>query len=312
MSKKVGIAAIGSYVPEQILSNADLEKMVETTDEWITTRTGIKERRLAGEGVYSSDLATEAARDCLAQTGLTPDLLISSCATTEYKLPYQASIVANRMGLSGLPAFDLNVACSGMVYSMAVAYSMIQAGPYRNGLVTAAEKMSNFVDYKDRSSCILFGDGGSALLLSAENPEHEILSFELGTDAAGHKSVIMGGPGPEHFFWQDGKNLFKFAANKMAELVRILKERTGHPDNHRLHVIPHQANIRIIEAAIERTGVPAERFVGNIEKYGNTSSASIGLAFKEAALEGRFEKGDIIFLIGFGAGLSWAGTAVRW
>jgi 3-oxoacyl-[acyl-carrier-protein] synthase-3 len=312
MSKKIGITAIGSYVPPKILSNAELEQMVDTTDEWITTRTGIKERRLAGEGVHASDLATEAARDCLAQTGLTPDLLISSCGTSERKFPYQASIVANRMQLNGLPAFDLNAACSGLVYAMAVTYNMIQAGPYRNGLVTAAEKMSEFVDYQDRSSCILFGDGGSALLISADEPDHEILGFELGTDASGYNGVVMGGTGSEYYFWQDGKNLFKFAVGKMTDLVKTLYERSGCPDYRRLHVIPHQANSRIIDAAIERTGIPAERFVCNIEKYGNTSSASIGLALKEAALEGRFAKDDTIFMIGFGAGLSWAGAAIRW
>jgi 3-oxoacyl-[acyl-carrier-protein] synthase-3 len=312
MSKKIGIAAIGSYAPPKILSNADLEKMVDTTDEWITTRTGIKERRLAGEGVHASDLAAEAARDCLSQTGLVPDLMISSCGTSERKFPYQASIVANRMQLNGLPAFDLNAGCSGMIYAMAVTYSMIQSGPYRNGLVTAAEKMSDFVDYKDRSSCILFGDAGSALLISTDNPEHEILDFELGTDTKGYNGVIMGGSGSEYYFWQDGKNLFKFAVGKMTDLVRSLYERSGEPDFQRLHIIPHQANSRIIDAAIERTGIPAERFVCNIEKYGNTSSASIGLALKEAALAGRFVKGDTIILIGFGAGLSWAGAALRW
>lgn len=312
MNKKVGIAALGSYVPEKILTNADLEKMVETNNEWIVTRTGIEERRIAPDEMHASGLATEAARSCLSRTPLKPDLLISSSGSNEMKYPYQASLVAHRLNLSGLAAFDMNAGCSGMVYSLAIAYSMIQAGPYQNALITAAEKMSEYVNYTDRASCILFGDAASAVLLSTEQPEHELLTFELGTDPTGSPLVVMGGKGDDFYFRQDGRNVFKFAVNKIEELVMVLKERVGVKDDRRLFVVPHQANMRIIQAAIEKTKIPAEQFVCNIHKYGNTSSATIGLALDEAEKDGRFQKGDLVLLIGFGAGLSWAGAAVEW
>ncbi|HYH02079.1 MAG TPA: beta-ketoacyl-ACP synthase III [Bacillota bacterium] len=312
MSITVGITSIGSYVPEKRLTNADLEKMVETNDEWITTRTGIKERRIAGDELNASDLAVEAARNCLTGVEVKPDFLISSCGTSERKFPYQASIVANRLQLTGLAAFDLNAGCSGLIFSMATGYSLMQTGIYHNVLVTAAEKMTDYVDYSDRSSCILFGDGASAVLLSTEQPEHNIVTFELGTDATGYDQVILGGKGPDFYFRQDGRNVFKFAVNKVEELVTVFKERIGFKDSNRLHIIPHQANLRIIQAAADKLKIAQDKFICNIHKYGNTSSASIGLALDEACREGRFQKGDFIFMIGFGAGLSWAGAVIEW
>jgi 3-oxoacyl-[acyl-carrier-protein] synthase-3 len=312
MNKSIGLTAVGSYAPEQILTNADLEKMVETNEHWIISRTGIKERRIAGAKLLASDLAVEAARDCLKGVELKPDLLVASTATAETRFPYQASVVANRLQLFGLPAFDINAACSGLVYSMIVTYSLMQAGPYRNGLIVAGEKMSQFIDYTDRSTCVIFGDAGAALLLSAERPEHLILEFEMGTDASGFDQIVMGGAEHNYYFRQDGKNVYKFAVNKIAEVIDSLQSKTGVRDHDRIHVILHQANSRIIEAGAERTGIPNERFVRNIHKYGNTSSASVGLALKESCEEGRFRKGDVIFLIGFGAGLSWAGLALEW
>jgi 3-oxoacyl-[acyl-carrier-protein] synthase-3 len=312
MNKSIGLAAIGAYVPEQILTNAALEKMVDTSDEWIVTRTGVKERRIAGPDVHASDLATKAARDCLSEVELTPDLLIASTGTAETRFPYQASVIANRLQLFGLPAFDINAACSGLVYSLIVGYSLMQNGTYANALIVAGEKMSVYMDYSDRSTCVLFGDGGSALLLSKAQPQHPIVAYEMGTDATGYDQIVMGGTGDDYYFRQDGKNVFKFAVNKVVELIESLKVKTGVNDHNRLYIIPHQANTRIIMAAAEKTGVPAARFITNIHKYGNTSSASIGLALKEACREGRFHKGDLIFLIGFGGGLSWAGMAIEW
>lgn len=312
MNKKVGIAALGSYVPPKVLTNADLEKMVETNNEWIVTRTGIEERHIATDEIHASGMAVEAGRDCLSQTSLKPDLLISSSGTNEMKYPYQASIVANNLNLSGLAAFDMNAGCSGLVYSLAIASSMIQTGPFKNALITASEKMSEFVDYTDRASCILFGDAAAAVLLSAEQPEHELLTFELGTDPTGSSLVTMGGKGKDFYFHQEGKNVFKFAVNKIEEMVITLKERVAVKDERRLFVIPHQANMRIIQAAIDKLKLPAEQFICNIHKYGNTSSATVGLALHEAEQAGRFQKGDIVLLIGFGAGLSWAGAAVEW
>ncbi|HBK69955.1 MAG TPA: 3-oxoacyl-ACP synthase [Firmicutes bacterium] len=310
--KKIGLVAIGSYVPEQKLTNADLEKMVDTTDEWITTRTGVKERRIAPEGIYASDLAVKAAEDCLAKTTYRPRLLISSTSTAEKSCPYQASIVAHKLNLTNLAAFDLNAACSGLVYSLAVAWSLMQTQEYEHALITAGENLSMYVDYTDRSSCILFGDGAAALMLSSHQPEHEILAVELGVDPTGSNQVIMGGQNEEFYFRQDGRSVFKFAVEKMGNLIDLLKEKTGITDQDPYFIIPHQANSRILEAVAKNKGLPKERFISNIAKYGNTSSASIGLALKEAWDEQRFTKGDILMLIGFGGGLSWAAAAIRW
>jgi 3-oxoacyl-[acyl-carrier-protein] synthase-3 len=312
MSKTVGLVAVGSYVPEQILTNADLEKMVDTSDEWIVTRTGVKERRIAGPDVHASDLATAAAESCLSGIDLKPDLLVASTGTAETRFPYQASIIANRLRLSGLPCFDINAACSGLVYSLAVGYSLMQTGPYQNALITAGEKMSLYMDYSDRSTCVLFGDGGSALLLSAQRPQHPILAYEMGSDATGSDQIVMGGVGDDYYFRQDGKNVFKFAVNKVVDLINILKVRTGGDGRRRIYVIPHQANNRIIAAAAEKSGLSESCFITNLHKYGNTSSASVGLALGDAWREGRFQSGDLLFLIGFGAGLSWAGMAIEW
>ena len=310
--KKVGIVAAGSYVPARILTNADLEKMVDTTDEWITSRTGVKERHITSEDEHASDLAVQAARDCLAQTSYRPNLLIASSSTAEKSCPYQASIVAHRLNLTNLAAFDLNAACSGLVYSLAVGWSLMQTQGYDDVLITAGEKLSRYVDYTDRASCILFGDAGAALFLSTRQPEHEILTVELGADPAGSNLVIMGGQDEEFYFRQDGRNVFKFAVEKMGELIDLLKLRTGITDQDRYFIIPHQANRRIFEAVAKNKGIPLECFISNIANYGNTSSASIGLALKEAWHQGRFTKGDILMLIGFGGGLSWAAAAIRW
>src|SRR5690554_1413682 len=309
--KKVGLTAIGSFVPKKKLTNSDLAKMVDTTDEWITSRTGIKERRIAPDDMPSSEMAVRAAQKCLAKTGARPDLLISSTATAEYGSPYQASIVANRLNLTNLGAFDLNAACSGLVYSLAVAKSMIQTGPYRNILITASEKMSMLTDYTDRASCILFGDGAAALMLSSERPEHEIIATELGLDATGSDYVIMGGR-EDYYFRQDGRKVFKFAVTIVGEVINRLLRESGANKNDDFYVVPHQANHRILEAAAHEINVPMERFICNIDRYGNTSSASIGLALDEAVREGRFKKGDLVLLVGFGGGLTWAGAAIRW
>jgi 3-oxoacyl-[acyl-carrier-protein] synthase III len=308
----IGLLSIGAYVPERKLTNLDLEKMVETTDEWIFQRTGIRERRIAGEGVNPSDMAAEAARNCLNGSDVRPDLLISSSATVERHCPYQASIVANRLKFENLAAFDINAACSGLVYAMAIASSMMQSGGFKYGLLTASEKMSAFTDYTDRASCILFGDGAAAILLASEGYEHEIVATELGCDPSGSDSVTMGARDGAHFFWQDGHQVYMFAQNTMIRMIDLLKKKAGLTDDDEFYVIPHQANLRIAQTVSEKTGIPMDRFVMNIERFGNTSSASIGLALEEAWRTDRFKKGDYVLLIGFGGGLSWAGAVIRW
>ncbi|MEW6515612.1 MAG: beta-ketoacyl-ACP synthase III [candidate division FCPU426 bacterium] len=309
---RIGLRASGSFVPEQKLTNQDLEKMVDTTDEWIWQRTGIRERRIAPAGMHASDLAVAAAQNCLSGLDIVPDLLLASCETSETACPYQASIIARRMNWTHLAAFDVNAACSGLVYGLAIAGSLMKTEGYRQSLVTAGEKMSIFTNYQDRRSCILFGDGASALLLSADSFEHEIIATELGCDASGSDYVKMGAREGDPFFWQDGQKVFRFAVRTISHVIDRLKEKTGLSPQARFHIVPHQANLRITQAVSETRGIPMDRFVMNIDRFGNTSSASIGLALDEAWKGNRFAKGDHVFLIGFGGGLSWAGAAVRW
>ncbi len=308
---KIGIVSIGAFVPDQKITNADLEGMVDTSDEWIVQRTGIHERRKAPSDMHASDMAVEASRRCLAAANKIPDLLISSSGTSERIFPYQSSIIADRLKLPILPAFDVNAACSGFIYGLAVANGLMETLGYKKAMVTASEKMTYFTDYKDRSSCILFGDGAAAVMIE-KDAGHEILAFELGLDGSGSQMVKMGERDGNKYFWQDGAKVFKFAVKKASEVLEILKKKVNFKETDSAHVILHQANNRIIEAVSSTSGIPMERFVVNLGKYGNTSSASIGLALEEVWNSGRFKVGDYIFMIGFGGGLSWAGVAVRW
>ncbi len=309
--KRIGILSLGAFAPPKRLTNADLERTVDTTDEWIVRRTGIRERRIA-EGMNASDLAVEAARACLAGRAERPDLVVASSSTAETSCPYQASRIAHALALESPAAFDVNAACSGLVYSLAIASSLMRSGPFRRALVTAGEKMSLFTDYTDRTSCILFGDGGAAALLTDEGWEHELTDWELGCEPWGAELVRMGDRQGNPNFWQDGKQVFKFAVQTLERVLGILRTRAGLAPGDRYFVVPHQANLRVAEAVAEQTGLPMERFVMNVQRYGNTSSASIGLALEEAAREGRFRAGDTVFLIGFGGGLSWAGATLKW
>jgi 3-oxoacyl-[acyl-carrier-protein] synthase III len=308
----IGLARIGAFVSDNRLTNQDLEKKVDTTDEWILRRTGIRERRIAPPGMHASEMATAAARACLAGSDAQPGLVVASCGTAEQSSPYQASIIAHHLNLSRVAAFDLNAACSGLVYGLAVASSLMQTAGYSHALVTAGEKMSMFTDYQDRKSCVLFGDGAAAILLATENWEHELLHTELDCDPSGAYYVQMGDREGSPFFRQDGPKVFKFAVNTLHQMLDRLLQRCGVGEKETFHVIPHQANLRMIEAVAEQRNLPMERFVMNIDRYGNTSSASIGLALEEAWKTDRFQKGDYVFLIGFGGGLSRAGAAIRW
>jgi 3-oxoacyl-[acyl-carrier-protein] synthase III len=310
----IRVVSLGAYAPPRRLTNADLEKLVETNDAWITERTGIKERRIASDETESHDLAVEAARQCLSQTERRPDLLISSTCTPGRQCPYQASIVAHRLELEGLAAFDVNAACTGMIYGLEVARGLMAASPtrYRNVLVTAAEKMSKFTDYHDRNSCILFGDGASALLLSSEGEGPELLDVAVGITASGSNLVSMGGPGDDFYFRQDGRQVFRFAVTILGQMIDRMRESCGLAASDSFYVVPHQANGRMIQSVAQSKDIPLDRFVVNIDHYGNTSSASIGLALEEAARERRFKDGDFIFLVGFGGGLSWGAAALRW
>jgi 3-oxoacyl-[acyl-carrier-protein] synthase III len=310
----IRIVSLGAHVPEQKLTNADLEKMVDTTDAWITERTGVKERRIAPDGIESHDLAVEAARQCLSRTERRPDLLISSTCTPGRLCPYHASIVANRLKLEGLAAFDLNAACTGMIYGLEVARGLMQSAPsrYRNVLITAGEKMSRLTDYHDRNSCILFGDAASAVLLSIEGAGPELLDVVVGVTASGADLVRMGGPGDEFYFRQDGRQVFRFAVTILGQMIDRMRESCALSADDAFYVVPHQANGRMIQSVAQSKGIPIDRFIVNIDHYGNTSSASIGLALEEAWREDRFKEGDHVFLVGFGGGLSWGAAALRW
>ncbi len=310
----IRIVGLGAAAPEKRLTNADLEKMVDTSDAWITERTGIKERRIAGDGVESHDLAVEAARRCLDGAAHKPDLLVSSTCTPGRLCPYQASVVANRLGLKDLAAFDLNAACSGMIYGLGLARGLMQSSPatYRSALITAAEKMSKLTDYRDRNTCILFGDAASALLLASEGQGPELLHVELGIDPTGSDLVRMGGSGDEYYFRQEGRQVFRFAVTIMAQLIDRMLERCGLTPQDSYHLVPHQANGRMLASVAQSKGIPPERLHINIDRYGNTSSASIGLALDESRRERRFKDGDIVLLVGFGGGLSFGAAALRW
>lgn len=310
--KKIGIRSIGAFVPENKLTNFDLEKMVDTTDEWIVQRTGIRERRKAPDSMNPPDMAYEAAKKCLQAGNARPELFVASCETGEALLPYQASIISQKLNLGSLACFDINAACSGLVYAMAIASAMMRDMGYKYSLVTAAEKMTAFTDYTDRKSCVLFGDGAAALLLASEDFEHEIIATEIGCDTTGAEYITMGARTGNPYFWQDGQKVFKFAVQTIAMMVDKLKQKAGLADDDEFYVVPHQANLRMMENAAKSLKIPMERFVMCIEHYGNTASASIGLALEEAWKAGRFKKGDNIFLIGFGGGLSYAGAVLKW
>jgi len=325
--RKVGILGLGKYLPEKILTNADLEKMVDTTDEWITKRTGIKQRRIASKDEATSDMALKAAERALENAKLKPediDLIIVATITPDMFFPSTACLLQKRLKVDHVPAFDVSVACSGFLYGIAIANQFIKAGTYNHVLVVASEKMSSITDWKDRSTCVLMGDGAGAAVLG-EVKEGGILSVHLGADGAqgdllkvpagGSRipSSIESVEGGLHFLKMSGNELFKHAVRIMADAALKVAEPLGLKGDDIDLVIPHQANIRIINAMAKRMGIdPAKKLYLNIEKYGNMSAASSAVALAEAVEEGRIKKGDTILLDAFGAGLTWAAMIIKW
>lgn len=309
--KKVGIKSIGSYAPSKVLSNDDLSKLVDTNDEWIFSRTGIKERRIA-ENETTADMGVMAAQACIAEADRPSiDLLITSCGSPSNIYPTQSAQIANRATLPNATVIDINIACTGLMAGVIMAQSMIQTGNSKRALVVATEKMSTYMDYTDRNNCILFGDGASALELSADDYEHEIIATEMNSEPAGANMLTMGERNTPGYFWQDGKNIYRFVQSTLPTLVKNLKEKANLGDEP-YWLIPHQANARMFEAIADKIGIPYDRILLTIEKYGNTSSSSIGLALDEFAHNGKIKKGDAVMMVGFGAGLAWAGIVVRW
>lgn len=321
------IVGVGAYVPERVLTNADLEQMVDTSDEWITERSGIKERRIAADTEAASDLAVVASQRALEEAQLAPekiDAVIVATITPDYRFPATACILQSRLGAGG-PAFDLGAACSGFVYSLAVADGLIRAGGARYVLVVGVETLSKVTDYTDRNTCVLFGDGaGAAVLTAGGEGEEGIISYDLGADGSDPSVLWTPGGGSrkpfsaevlanrEHFIRMRGKDVFVFAVNIMGETCDRCLQKAGLTAADVDLLIPHQANERITAAAERRYGFPPERVARNVEKYGNTSAASVPIALREMLDEGRIHKGDRVLMVAFGAGLTWGSCLVRW
>jgi 3-oxoacyl-[acyl-carrier-protein] synthase-3 len=325
--KKIGILGVGKYLPEQVLTNADLERMVDTTDDWITTRTGIKERRIASDGEATSDMAVKAAKGALKNAGLEPgdiDLIIVATITPDMFFPSTACLVQDKLGARNVPAFDIAVACSGYVYGLTIATQFIKNGLYKHALVIAAEKLSAVTDWEDRSTCVLFGDGAGAAVLGPVE-EGGILGASLGSDGSKGDLLQLPAGGSRmpasiktvenklHTIKMEGNVLFKHAVKIMADAALAVAEPLGLKGDDIDIIIPHQANIRILNALAKRMGVdPHEKVYLNIHKYGNMSAASSAVALTEAVEEGRIKKGDTILMDAFGGGLTWGALIIRW
>lgn len=325
--KNVGIIGLGSYKPEKIMTNADLEKMVETSNEWIVSRTGIEERRIAEDNQATSDLAYEAAKRALENAKISAeelDLIIVATMTPDYFTPATAALVQDKLGAKNAAAFDLSSACSGQVYALVTAQNFIATGAYKKALVIGAETLSKVIDWTDRNTCILFGDGASAMVLGEVEKGYGIKAFNLGADGSGEKALLVPAGGSrtpataetvqnkEHFLKMAGKEVFKFAVNVIPETVGKALQNAGLKMNDIDLIVPHQANYRIVSAAAKKMEYPEEKFYMNLNKMGNTSGASIGLALTEACEKGLVKKGDNLVFVGFGAGLSYASIVVTW
>lgn len=322
------IKGTGKYVPEKTVTNDDLSKIVDTSDEWIFGRSGIKRRRIAADGETTSDMALKASKAAIESAGLTPhdiDLVIVTTVNPDMLFPSTACILQAKLGIrNNIPCFDLEAACSGFVYGMEVATSMMASGRYKNALVVSSEKMSSMLDWKDRSTCVLFGDGSGAVVLAASGEENAgILGNVLGADGSDTAMLCMPAGGSAippsertvreglHYLKMDGREVFKHAVRIMQEKALEVLDLCGVSAEDVSLLIPHQANTRIIETVAKRLKIPSEKVYVNIENYGNTSSASIPIALDEVVRGGKVKKGDLVLLVAFGAGLTWGATLIR-
>lgn len=321
------VAGVGAYVPEKILTNADLEKMVETSDEWIRSRTGIEQRRIACENEFTSDMAANAARRAMERAGVTPDqidLIIVATITPDMMFPSTACLVQQKIGAPRCAAFDIEAACSGFIYGLEIAQQFIMSHTYDTVLVIGAEKLSSIIDWSDRNTCVLFGDGAGAAILQARGGNHGLLTACMGADGskAGLLSMPAGGSRQPatmdsvsarlHYLRMDGKETFKNAVNAMYTAASEALRRCELDISRIKCIIPHQANRRIIDAVGERLGATPEQLFVNLHKYGNTSAASVAIALDEAVQTGKIERGDLILLVVFGAGLTWGAAVIEW
>jgi 3-oxoacyl-[acyl-carrier-protein] synthase III len=321
------ITGVAGYVPPKVMTNADLEKMVATNDEWIRTRTGIRERHIAEKGMATSHMATEAAKAVLAQTKTDPadiDLIVLASVTPDMFFPATACLVQCRIGAKKAWGFDLSAACSGFAYALTVGAQFVGAGTHKKALVIGSDTMTSILDYTDRATCVLFGDGAGAALVEAAGTNEGILDFEHDVDGAGGEFLYMPGGGSlnpssqetvdkrMHYVRQEGSQVFKYAVRRMAEMSTHLLERNGFSTSDLSLLVPHQANLRIIRATQERLGMGDSKVMVNIDKYGNTTAGTIPLGLRDAVEQGRLHKGDLVLIVTVGAGYTTGGLLLRW
>jgi 3-oxoacyl-[acyl-carrier-protein] synthase-3 len=328
LPRSVSIVGTGSYTPERVMANAEFEKLVDTSDEWIRTRTGIRERRIAADGQYTSDLAAEAARRAMADAKVKPeeiDLIIVATITPDMPFPSTACFVQQKIGATKAACFDVEAACAGFLYVLEIAQQFITAHTYNTILVIGAEKLSSIIDWQDRNTCVLFGDAaGAAILRSRSESEHGVVTTCLGTDGSKAELLYMPGGGSRcpashhsvdtrlHHLRMEGKEVFKSAVGAMQTAAEEVLRRCGLTIEDIDCIIPHQANVRIIESIAERINAPKEKLFINLDKYGNTSAASVIVALDEAVRSGRVKRGDLLLLVVFGAGFTWAASVIQW
>jgi 3-oxoacyl-[acyl-carrier-protein] synthase-3 len=325
--KRAKITALGTYVPPRVMTNSDFEKIVETSDEWIVSRTGIRERHVVDKGVATSDLAVEATKRALAERGINAneiEAIIVATVTPDMLFPSTACIVQHKLGIEKVWGFDLSAACSAFVYALQTGAQFVATGAHKKVLVVGADVMSSILDYTDRATCILFGDGAGAVILEASEDGAGIIDFEHEVDGSGACALYMPGGGSlnpsthetvdkkMHFVHQEGQSVFKFAVKKMAEVCETLLLRNNVKASDIDCFIPHQANQRIIKATSERLGLKPESVVINIDRYGNTTAGTIPLAMQTAREEGKLKKGDLVLLASVGAGFTVGATLLRW
>lgn len=325
--RPASVTGVGSYVPAKVLTNQDLEKMVETTDDWITSRTGIKERRIAAADEFTSDLATKAAQRAMKMAGITAeqiDLIIVATITPDMPFPSTACLVQQKLGARRCAAFDLEAACSGFIYGLEIGQQFIMSRTYDTVLVIGAEKLSTIVDWQDRNTCVLFGDGAGAVILQNRPNSHGLLTAVMGADGSKADLLAMPGGGSRcpatadsvknrlHYLRMDGKETFKNAVQAMLTAAQEALRRCELDIKQIKCVVPHQANRRIIDAVGERLGVSPEQLFVNLDRYGNTSAASVAIALDEAVSSGKINRGELILLVVFGAGLTWGAAVIEW
>lgn len=326
MSKiTAAITGVAGYVPEKVMTNHDLEKIIDTSDEWITTRTGIKERHVMADGEPTSEIGVRAVNRLLEKKGLDPediDLVICGTVTPDYPFPSTANVICDKVGMTNAWSYDINAACSGFIYALATAAQFIETGKYKKVIVIGADKMTSILDYEDRATCVIFGDGGGAVLLEPNNEELGVVDSVLKSDGQGRKYLLQPGGGSMnppshetvdkrmHYVHQEGKAVFKFAVTNMADVSAEIMERNNLSSEDVDWLVPHQANLRIIDATAKRMGLPSEKVMVNIQKYGNTTAGTLPLCLWD--WESKLKKGDNIVLSAFGGGFTWGAVYLKW